>query len=188
MTDLSRFDITRKWPAAHPERLQLYSLPTPNGVKVSILLEELGLPHEPHPVSFDRNDQLRRSSSLNLNNKIPPSSTPTARAGSRWHSSSRARSCSTCREERPLPGHRPAARYEAIQWLMFQMGGVGPMFGQGFLPQVRRARTGKTSARAIATWNRIARLLKGAERAARRPRVGCMGSDYSIADIATWPG
>ena len=72
MTDLSRFDITRKWPAAHPERLQLYSLPTPNGVKVSIMLEELGLPYEPHLVSFDRNDQLSPEFlSLNPNNKIP---------------------------------------------------------------------------------------------------------------------
>ena len=72
MTDLSRFPITRKWPAAHPERLQLYSLPTPNGVKVSIMLEELGLPYEPHLVSFDRNDQLSPEFlSLNPNNKIP---------------------------------------------------------------------------------------------------------------------
>ena len=72
MTDLSDFPITRKWPALLPERLQLYSLPTPNGVKVSILLEETGLPYEPHRVAFETNDQLSPEFlSLNPNNKIP---------------------------------------------------------------------------------------------------------------------
>ena len=72
MSDLSAFPITRKWPAEHPDRLQLYSLPTPNGVKVSIMLEELGLPYEPHLVSFERNDQMSPEFlSLNPNNKIP---------------------------------------------------------------------------------------------------------------------
>ena len=72
MTDLSAFPITRKWPARHPDRLQLYSLPTPNGVKVSIMLEETGLPYEPHLVAFDRNDQMSPEFlSLNPNNKIP---------------------------------------------------------------------------------------------------------------------
>ena len=72
MPDLSRFAITRKWPAQHPDRIQLYSLPTPNGVKVSIMLEETGLPYEPHLVSFDTNDQMSPEFlSLNPNNKIP---------------------------------------------------------------------------------------------------------------------
>ena len=72
MNDLSAFPITRKWPARHPERLQLYSLPTPNGVKVSIMLEETGLPYEPHLVSFESNDQFSPEFlSLNPNNKIP---------------------------------------------------------------------------------------------------------------------
>jgi GST-like protein len=72
MTHLSDFPITKKWPAAHPERIQLYSLPTPNGVKVSIMLEECGLPYEPHLVSFEKNDQTSPEFlSLNPNNKIP---------------------------------------------------------------------------------------------------------------------
>src|SRR5437868_2397980 len=72
MSDLNAFPIARKWPAQHPERLQLYSLPTPNGVKVSIMLEETGLAYEPHLVSFDRNDQMSPEFlSLNPNNKIP---------------------------------------------------------------------------------------------------------------------
>src|SRR5689334_25275376 len=71
MTDLSTFPITAKWPPKHPERLQLYSLPTPNGEKVSIALEELGLPYEPHLVSFDTNDQMSPEFlSLSPNNKI----------------------------------------------------------------------------------------------------------------------
>src|SRR5271169_4722738 len=72
MTDLAAFPVTHKWPARHPDRIQLYSLPTPNGVKVSILLEETGLPYEPHLVSFDTNDQMSPEFlSLNPNNKIP---------------------------------------------------------------------------------------------------------------------
>ena len=72
MTDLSAFPITRKWPAQYPEWIQLYSLPTPNGVKVSIMLEEIGLPYEPHRVGFDTNDQMSPEFlSLNPNNKIP---------------------------------------------------------------------------------------------------------------------
>lgn len=72
MPDPSVFPIARKWPAAHPERIQLYSLPTPNGVKVSIMLEETGLAYEPHLVRFDSNDQLSPEFvSLNPNNKIP---------------------------------------------------------------------------------------------------------------------
>ena len=57
MTDLSAFPVTRKWPASHPDRIQLYSLPTPNGVKVSIMLEETGLPYEPHLVDIGKGDQ-----------------------------------------------------------------------------------------------------------------------------------
>ena len=72
MPDLSAFPITQKWPARHPERLQLYSLPTPNGVKVSIALEETGLPYEAHRVAFETNDQMSPAFlSLNPNNKIP---------------------------------------------------------------------------------------------------------------------
>lgn len=72
MTDLSAFPITKKWPARHPDRIQLYSLPTPNGVKVSILLEETGLPYEVHRVSFDAKDQFSPEFlSLSPNNKIP---------------------------------------------------------------------------------------------------------------------
>src|SRR5262245_33943308 len=72
MADLSAFPTTRRWPPKHPDRLQLYSLPTPNGVKVSIMLEELALPYEAHLVDFGNNDQLTLEFlSLNPNGKIP---------------------------------------------------------------------------------------------------------------------
>src|SRR6185503_2163608 len=72
MSSLAAFPITRRWPAAHPERLQLYSLNTPNGVKVSIMLEEIGLPYEPHLVDFGKDDQKTPEFlSLNPNGKIP---------------------------------------------------------------------------------------------------------------------
>ena len=72
MSDLSAFPITQRWPAKHPDRLQLYSLPTPNGVKVSIMLEEIGLPYEVHLVDFGKDDQKTPEFlSLNPNGKIP---------------------------------------------------------------------------------------------------------------------
>src|SRR5512144_454757 len=72
MSDLSDYPVTRRWPAAHPDRLQLYSLPTPNGIKVSVMLEETGLPYEPHRVRFDAKEQTSPEFlSLNPNGKIP---------------------------------------------------------------------------------------------------------------------
>ena len=115
MNSLHDHPITRKWPARHPDRLQLYSLPTPNGVKVSIALEELGLPYEAHRVSFDTQDQLSPEFlSLNPNNKIPAILDPDGPAASRWRCGSRAPSCSTwptrpaacCRRKRRRAGTR----------------------------------------------------------------------------------
>lgn len=72
MTDLSMFPITARWAPRHPDRLQLYSLPTPNGVKVSIALEEIGLPYDVHRIDFAAGDQRSPAFlSLNPNNKIP---------------------------------------------------------------------------------------------------------------------
>ena len=132
MSDLSAFPITKRWPARHPELLQLYSLPTPNGVKVSIMLEEIGLPYEVHLVDFGKDDQKTPEFlSLNPNGKIPAMLDPNGPGG------------------RPLPLFESGAilqylaektgkllpqdaarRYQTIQWVHFQMGGVGPMFGQ----------------------------------------------------------
>jgi GST-like protein len=132
MGDLAAFPITKKWPAQHPDRIQLYSLPTPNGVKVSVMLEETGLPYEAHAVRFDSNDQLSPEFlSLNPNNKIPAILDPNGPGGKplQLFESGAILVYLADKSGRFMPAEA-AARYEAMQWLMFQMAGVGPMFGQ----------------------------------------------------------
>ncbi len=132
MTDLSSFPITKKWPAQHPDRIQLYSLPTPNGVKVSIMLEECALPYEVHRVAFDTNDQFSPEFlSLNPNNKIPALIDPNGPGGKPLPLfESGAMLIYLAEKTGQFLSQDPAKRYETIQWLMFQMGSVGPMFGQ----------------------------------------------------------
>ena len=97
---ISDFPITKRWPAEYPDRLQLYSLPTPNGVKVSIMLEEIGLAYEPHLVDFNKGDQKTPEFlSLNPNGKIPAIIDPDGPGESRCHYSSPAQSCSTSRRK-----------------------------------------------------------------------------------------
>src|SRR3979490_2347309 len=132
MSDLSAFPITKKWPARHPDRLQLYSLPTPNGGKVSIMLEETALPYEPHLVSFDTKDQMTPEYlSLNPNNKIPAILDPSGPGGKPLPLfESGAILIYLAEKTGQLMPRDPAGRYQTIQWLMFQMSGVVPMFGQ----------------------------------------------------------
>src|SRR5471030_3277782 len=185
MTDLSAFPITAKWPAQHPDRIQLYSLPTPNGVKVSIMLEETGLPYEPHLVSFETNDQMSPAFlSLNPNNKNPAILDPNGPDG------------------KPLPlfesgailiyladktgqfiPQDTAGRYQTIQWVMFQMGGIGPMFGQlGFFNKF----AGKEieDKRPLQRYVDESKRLLGVLEKQLTGRDWILG-DYSIADIAT---
>ncbi|MDO9358650.1 MAG: glutathione binding-like protein [Polaromonas sp.] len=187
MPDLSAFPITRKWPAAHPDRIQLYSLPTPNGVKVSIMLEETGLAYEPHLVDFASNDQLTPEFiSLSANNKIPaildpngPGDKPLA-----LFESGAILIYLAEKTGRFLP-QDPAARYETIQWLMFQMGGIGPMFGQlGFFHKFagKEYDDKRPRDRYVAESKRLLGVLD--KRLAGRAWI--MGNDYTIADIATF--
>src|ERR1700753_3116549 len=130
--DLSTFPITKRWPAQHPDRLQLYSLPTPNGVKVSIMLEEIGLPYEVHLVDFGKDDQKTPEFlSLNPNGKIPAILDPDGPGGGRLglFTSGAILQCLAEKTGKLLPAY-PARRYESLAWLHFQMGGIGPMFGQ----------------------------------------------------------
>ena len=132
MTDLASFPITRKWPPQHPQRLQLYSLATPNGVKASVMLEETQLPYEPHLVDFATNDQLSPEFlSLNPYGKIPAIIDPQGPDGEPLplFESGAILIYLADKSGRFLPS-APAARYETLQWLMFQVGGIGPMFGQ----------------------------------------------------------
>lgn len=188
MTDLSAFAITRKWPARHPDLLQLYSLPTPNGVKVSIMLEETGLAYEPHLVSFDSNDQFSPEFlSLNPNNKIPAILDPNGPGGEPLALfESGAILVYLAEKTGQLLPQAPAQRYQTLQWLMFQMGGIGPMFGQlGFFHKFAgREYEDKRPRDRYATES--ARLL-GVLDQHLRDRDWMMGHDYSIADIAIFP-
>ncbi|RYF18276.1 MAG: glutathione S-transferase [Comamonadaceae bacterium] len=188
MPDLSAFPITRKWPAQHPERLQLYSLPTPNGVKVSIMLEEIGLPYEVHKVAFDANDQLSPEFlSLNPNNKIPAILDPQGPGGKTLALfESGAILVYLAEKTGKLIPQDPGRRYEALQWVMFQMGGVGPMFGQlGFFHKFagKEYEDKRPRDRYVAEAKRLLgvldRHLEG--------RAWMLGCDYGIADIAIFP-
>ncbi len=188
MADLSAFPITRKWPPRHPERLQLYSLNTPNGVKVSIFLEETGLPYEPHLVRFDRNDQLSAEFvSLNPNNKIPAIIDPDGPGGRPLALFESGAILLYLAEKtgRLIPAD-PARRYLAIQWLMFQMGGIGPMFGQvGFFHKFagREIDDKRPRERYVAESRRLLGVLDR-HLAGRR---WVMDDEYTIADIAIFP-
>jgi GST-like protein len=188
MADLSNFPITRKWPAQHPERLQLYSLPTPNGVKAAIMLEETGLPYEVHRVDFGKNDQLSPEYlSLNPNNKIPAIIDPDGPGGQPlplWESG--AILLYLAEKTGKLLPTDPALRYQTIQWLMFQMGGLGPMFGQlGFFHKFagKDYEDKRPRDRYVAESKRLLAVLdKHLE-----GRSWIMGEEYTIADIATFP-
>jgi len=188
VTDLSVFPVTKKWPARHPEWLQLYSLPTPNGVKVSIMLEESELPYEPHLVDFDRNDQgSPEFRSLNPYGKIPAIIDP-AGPGAEPLPLFESGAILIYLAEKVgqfLP-RAPAARYETLQWLMLQVGGVGPMFGQvGFFHKFagRDYEDKRPRDRYVAEAQRLLRVLD-ARLAARN---WLMGDAYTIADMAVFP-
>ena len=188
MPALTDFAITRKWPASHPERLQLYSLPTPNGVKVSIMLEETGLPYEAHTVSFECNDQLSEEFlSLNPNNKIPAILDPQGPGGQplALFESGAILLYLADKTGRLLPTDA-AQRYQAIQWLMFQMGGIGPMFGQlGFFHRFagKEYEDKRPRDRYVAESRRLLAVLDRH----LHGRDWMMGAEYSIADIAILP-
>ena len=188
MTDLSAFPITRKWPAVHPDRIQLYSLPTPNGVKVSILLEELGLPYEPHRVSFDTNDQKTPEfMSLNPYGKIPAIVDPDGPDGKPLglFDSGAILLYLADKAKRFVPMDA-AGRYETIQWLMFQISGVGPMFGQiGFFHKFagKDFEDKRPRDRYVGEARRILDVLN--RRLAGKSWM--MGDTITIADVAIFP-
>nr|WP_221218103.1 glutathione S-transferase N-terminal domain-containing protein [Cupriavidus alkaliphilus] len=185
---MSAFPITRKWPAQHPDRIQLYSLPTPNGVKVSIMLEETGLPYEPHLVRFDTDDQLSPEFlSLNPNNKIPAILDPQGPGGKplALFESGAILLYLADKSGKLIPAD-PALRYETIQWVMFQMGGIGPMFGQlGFFHKFagKDYEDKRPRDRYVAESRRLLKVLEQR----LEGRAWIMGDEYTIADIATFP-
>ena len=185
MADLSAFPITRRWPAEHPDRIQLYSLPTPNGVKVSIMLEETGLAYEPHLVDINKDEsQTAEFLSLNPNGKIPAIIDPNGPGGAPLglFESGAILQYLADKSGQLLPAD-PARRYETLQWLHFQMGGIGPMFGQvGYFWKFagREIEDKRPLERYVNESRRLLGVLEG--RLVGRRWI--MGEDYTIADIA----
>src|SRR5947209_18930905 len=185
MTDLSAFPITKRWPATHPDRLQLYSLPTPNGVKVSIMLEEIGLPYEVHLVDFNKDDQKTPEFlSLNPNGKIPAILDPNGPGGKPLglFESGAILQYLADKTGKLLP-QDPARRYQTIQWVHFQMGGIGPMFGQvGFFHKF----AGKDYAdkRPLERYVNESKRLLGVMETRLAGRQWIMDDEFTIADIS----
>jgi len=185
MTDLSAFPITRRWPAAHPDRLQLYSLPTPNGVKVSIMLEEIGLPYEPHTINIGANETWTEEFlSLNPNGKIPAIIDPCGPGGKPFGLfESGAILLYLAEKSGQLLPKDPALRYETIQWVIFQMAAVGPMFGQlGYFHKFAGREI--EDKRPLERYRAESKRLLGVLEKRLDGRQWIMGDGYTIADIA----
>ena len=188
MSSLDDFAITKKWPAQHPDRIQLYSLPTPNGVKASIMLEETGLPYEVHRVAFDTKDQFTPEFlSLSPNNKIPAILDPIGPDGKPLglFESGAILVYLASKAGQFIPADA-AGRFETLQWVMFQMGGIGPMFGQlGFFHRFagKDYEDKRPRDRYVDESKRLLTVLD--QRLQGRDWV--MGDQYTIADIAIFP-
>jgi GST-like protein len=186
VSNLSSFPITMRWPAEHPERIQLYSLNTPNGVKVSIMLEETGLPYEPHLVDIMKDESHTPVFlSLNPNGKIPAIIDPAGPGGRPLglFESGAILLYLADKTGKFIPAE-PARRWEAIQWVFFQMASIGPMFGQvGFFNKF----AGKEIAdkRPLERYVAESKRLLGVLDTRLDGRSWIMGDDYTIADIAT---
>ena len=186
MAFVSDHAINSRWPAKNPEILQLYSFPTPNGVKVSIALEEIGLPYEAHTVKLNETT-TPEFLSLNPNNKIPAIIDPDGPDGeplALWESGAILQYLAE-KTDTLLPTDA-SEKAQVLQWLMFQMGGIGPMFGQyGYFnvfagseiedprPRERYQQEGRRLLAVLE--NRLA------------DRTYLVGEQYTIADIAIWP-
>ncbi len=179
------FPILKQYPAQHPERLQLYSYPTPNGVKVTMMLEEIGLPYEAHRVDIRENQTWTEDFlSLNPNGKIPAIIDPNTADGKPLALfESGAILLYLAEKSGQLLATGPAARYQTLQWVFFQMGAVGPMFGQlGFFYKFagKEIEDKRPLQRYVDESKRLLKVLN--DRLADRQWI--MGDDYSIADIS----
>ncbi|RZN17325.1 glutathione S-transferase N-terminal domain-containing protein [Bradyrhizobium sp. Leo121] len=185
MPNFADFPITRRWPAKYPDRLQLYSLPTPNGVKVSIMLEEIGLPYEVHLVDFNKGDQhTPEFLSLNPNGKIPAILDPDGPDGEPLPLFESGAILQYLAEKtgKLLPADA-ARRYKTIQWLHFQMGGIGPMFGQlGFFNKF--AGREYEDKRPLQRYVNESKRLLGVLETHLAGRLWIMDDEYTIADIS----
>jgi len=191
MTDtnnsLAAFPVTERWPAKDPSVLQLFSFPTPNGVKISIALEELGLPYEAHKVTLAEKDVKSAAYlTLNPNNKIPAIIDPDGPDGAPISLfESGAILIYLAEKSGKLFGETRSKRYEILKWVMFQMGGLGPMFGQlGFFYKFAGAEIEdpRPRERYINEARRLLNVLEG-----QLDGKDWIAGEYSIADIAIGP-
>src|SRR5262245_25638624 len=179
------FPITRRWPPRHPDRLQLYSLTTPNGVKASIMLEEIGEPYEAHYVDFGKKDQKTPEYlSLNPNGKIPAIIDPNGPGGKpvALYESGAILLYLAEKTGKLLPVD-PVHRWETIQWVFWQMAFVGPMFGQvGYFKKF----DGKAieDRRPLEHYARESKRLLGLMETRLDGRTWIMGDEFTIADIS----
>ena len=186
MADLSAFPVTSRWKPTRPDVIQLYSFPTPNGVKVSIALEEMGLDYEPHLVKLSETE-TDEFLSLNPNNKIPAIIDPDGPGGAPmalWESGAILLYLAD-KSGKLVPGD-PVARQHCIQWMFFQVGHVGPMFGQFghfFKFAADKVTDPYPKERYAGEARRAMRVIEG--RLAGGPFL--LGDDYTIADIMIWP-
>jgi GSH-dependent disulfide-bond oxidoreductase len=185
MPSLTSFPIAARWPAQHPDRIQLYSTATPNGVKVSIALEELGLPYEPHFVDIMKNETWDAPFlSLNPNGKIPAIIDPDGPGGKPFGLFESGAILLYLAEKtgKLLPADG-TGRYETIQWVFFQMGGVGPMFGQlGYF--FKFAGKDIEDKRPLKRYADESKRLVGVLNTRLEGHPWIMGDDYTIADIS----
>src|SRR5476651_675383 len=185
MFDSTAFPITTPWPAKHPDRLQLYSLPTPNGVKVSIMLEEIGLPYEAHLIDIGKNETWTPEFlALNPNGKIPAILDPNGPGGKplALFESGAILVYLAEKSGKFLPAD-PVARIETLQWLFFQMAAVGPMFGQlGFFHKF--AGREYEDKRPLQRYLTESKRLLGVLDARLDGREWLMGADYTVADVS----
>lgn len=185
MTDLADFPITKLWPAQQPDILQLYSLPTPNGVKVSIMLEEIGLPYEPHLIDIGKNQTWTPEYlALNPNGKIPAIIDPDGPGGKPMGLfESGAILLYLAEKTGKLLPTDPAARYEAIAWVFFQMASIGPMFGQvGFFHKFAGREI--EDKRPLERYRVESKRLLGVLETRLDGRQWIMGDEYTIADVS----
>ena len=188
MSTLANFSITRKWPATRPDLLQLYSLATPNGVKVSILLEELGMPYEVHQVSFESSDQMSPEFVGTFpNNKIPAIIDPNGPGGQPIALfESGAIMVYLAEKTGQFLSLDPMLRYATLQWLMFQMGGIGPMFGQVGFFNIYGGKDFEDKRPLMRYVNESKRLL-GVLDKHLAGKQWMVGDEYTIADMAIFP-
>jgi GSH-dependent disulfide-bond oxidoreductase len=185
MATLSGFPITERWPALHPDRLQLYSWPTPNGVKVSIMLEEIGLPYDAHGVNIGKNESWTPEFlALNPNGKIPAILDPEGPGGKPFGLfESGAILLYLAEKTGKLIPSDPARRWETVQWVFFQMANVGPIFGQvGFF--YKFAGREIEDKRPLERYVNESKRLLGVLETRLGGRSWLMGEDYTVADIA----